>query len=84
MDHAKLQPAPDNTGTIKHCELIPAINNLLDLNQKAKVAMRAYENRDPNPTEIPASSAEWYIYASEGLIGLFSLAYSKGMDVYYS
>ena len=84
MRHAKLELAPDNSGVIKHCEIMPAVNNLLVLHQEAKAALKAYEACEPNPSEISFESAEWYEYASYGLIGLFSLAYSKGMDVHYS
>lgn len=84
MKHAKLDLAPDDIGVIKHCELMPAVNNLLVLHQEAKETLRAYEEHKPNPTEISFNDADWYEYASYGLIGLFSLAYSKGMDVHYS
>ena len=84
MERAGLDVEKDLCGVIKHEELLFAIKNLLNVHQEAKASLEAYLNQKPNNSPIPFSEAEYYEHASQGLLGLFSLAYTLGKDVHYS
>lgn len=84
MNRAGVKIGEDLCGKIEHKDLLPAIKKLLDLHQEAKLALHAYENHESNPTNIPFDQMEYYEYGSQGLLGIFSLAYTFGKNVYYS
>ena len=84
MNRAGITLNEDLCGNIEHQELRPAIQNLLSLYQEAKKSLEDYEAHRHNSTSIDFDLAEYYEVASRDLIGLFSLAYTFGKDVYYS
>lgn len=84
MKRAGLVMGQDLCGEIKHEELLPAIQRLLNLYREARQALEDYMNHSTNSTNISFSEAEYYEFAAQGLIGVFSLAYTLGKDVYYS